>query len=46
MTPILNKPPVNMENTVYEIKDGILYIERLPYSATKVIKNPFLASER
>jgi hypothetical protein len=29
MTPILNKPPLNTGDTVYEIRDGILYIERL-----------------
>lgn len=29
MTPILNKPPLNTGNTIYEIKDGILFIERL-----------------
>jgi hypothetical protein len=29
MTPILNKPPLNIGSTVYEIKDGILFIERL-----------------
>jgi|SRR6185312_13728865 len=29
MTPTLNKPALNTGDTVYEIKDGILFIERL-----------------
>jgi hypothetical protein len=29
MTPILNKPPLRNGNTMYEIKEGILFIERL-----------------
>lgn len=29
MTPILDKPPLNTGDTIYEIKDGILFIERL-----------------
>lgn len=29
MPPLLNKPPLNTGDFIYEIKDGILFIERL-----------------
>ena len=29
MAPVLNKAPFNIHDTVYEIRDGILFIERL-----------------